>query len=265
MDPLIKYAKQAPASIAIVLGVCGMSAAQWLNHPDVRMPRTADGRPNLIAPAPKTPQGMPDLSGIWRTTDALSTNVQGQRLADLANGAQIPLLPPAEELYRLHQANGLKDMSSTRCLPHGVPGSMLIRNLPFKIIQTPSEVVILFEEFLDYRQIFTDGRDLPRDPNPSWFGYSVGAWEQDTLVVRSIGFNDRTWLDLAGHVHSEALQMTERFRRINVGHMDIDVTIDDPKTFTKPWTVKLPFELFPDTELMEYVCENEKDASHIGK
>ena len=206
---------------------------------------------------------MPDLSGIWRTTGALSSNVQGQGLANLANGTDIPLLPHAKEFYEQQQANGLKDMSSARCMPHGVPGSMLIRNLPFKIIQSPGLMVILFEEFVDYRQIFTDGRGLPQDPNPSWFGYSVGTWEQDTLVVRSVGFNDRTWLDLAGHPHSEALHITERFRRRDFGHMDIDVTIEDPKTYSRPWTVKLPFELFPNTELMEYLCENEKDAGHI--
>ena len=264
MDPL-KYTKQskvATSSIAILLTVCGVTAAQWLNYPDPRIPRRPDGKPNLTAPAPKTSQGTPDLSGIWRTTGALSTNVQGQALADLANGTEIPLLPHAKEFYRQQQANGLRDMPSARCLPHGVPGSTLIRNLPFKIIQTPGVFVILFEEFVDYRQIFTDGRSLPQDPVPSWFGYSVGTWEQDTLVVRSAGFNDRTWLDLAGHPHSEALHIIERFRRGDFGHMDIDVIIEDPKTYTSAWTVKLPFELLPDTELMEYLCENEKDAAH---
>lgn len=264
MDPLIDYGRRSMLAVAIaVLTVSGI-AAQWVTRPDPRIPRTQDGKPDLTAPPPKVPEGVPDLSGIWRTTGRLSTPVGGQSPSSLAaGGTEIPFLPEAEAVYKTRQANNRKDMPSTRCLPHGVPGSMLIRNLPFKIVQTTGLIVILFEEFDDYRQIFTDGRDLPKDPNPSWFGYSVGRWEQDTLVVRSIGFNDRTWLDQVGHPHSEALQITERFRRRDLGHMDVDVTIDDPKMYSKPWTVKLPFELFPDAELIEYLCENEKDAGHV--
>jgi hypothetical protein len=126
--------------------------------------------------------------------------------------------------------------------------------------------VILFEPFIDYRQIFTDGRKHPVDPQPTWMGYSVGKWEGDTLVVDTTGFNDRTWLDDGGHPHSDALHVTERFRRIDFGHMELGITIDDPKMYTKPWSATVPYNLLPDTELIEYVCENEKDLPHmVGK
>jgi hypothetical protein len=187
-------------------------------------------------------------------------------LANLANGVEIPMLPQAEKVYQQNQANGLKDMSSAQCLPHGIPAAMLLPNLPFKIVQTPGLILMLFEEFVNYRQIFTDRRELPAIVNPSWYGYSVGRWDKDSLVVETRGFNNRTWLDLGGHTHSTAMRMTERFRRTDFGHMDIELTIDDPETFVKPWSVKMPFVLFPDTELLEYVCENEKSIVHmVGK
>jgi hypothetical protein len=138
---------------------------------------------------------------------------------------------------------------------------------PYKIIQNPGLVIILFEAFATFRQIFTDGRSLPVDPNPSWMGYSVGKWEGDTLVVETAGFNDNTWLDTGGHPHSDALHVTERYHRRDFGHIDLQITINDPKTYTKPWTVSYPIQLLPDTELLEYVCnENNKDIQHlVGK
>ena len=152
-----------------------------------------------------------------------------------------------------------------QCLPNGVPRLNAYTH-PYKIVQTPDLMVILYESGTMFRQIFLDGRALPSNPSPMWFGYSVGAWEGDTLVVRSIGFNDRTWLDLFGHDHSEALQLTERIRRTDFGHLEIDVDVVDPRTFSKPWSVKLHFNLFLDTELLEYFCENERDGGHlVGK
>ena len=135
-----------------------------------------------------------------------------------------------------------------------------------KIIQTPNVVVVLYEYHTIFRQIFTDGRPLPEDVNPTWMGYSVGRWDGDTLVVTTAGYNDRTTLDLAGHPHTEALRMTERFHRRDAGHLDLQVTFDDPKAYTKPWTHPFDFELIPEGQLIEYVCENERDAKHlIGK
>jgi len=252
--------------VAVVLSLNRTSSAQWLNYPDRRTPRTPDGKPDLAASAPRTPDGHPDLSGIWRISPR-RIPLPGQSAVSLtAEGIDVPFRAAAQALYKQRVDNQRKDIPSAQCLPHGVPGSMLIGNLPFKILQTPGLVVVLYEEFLDWRQIFTDGRAFPEDTNPSWFGYSVGRWDQDTLSVRTIGFNDRTWLDLDGHPHSDALHVTEAFHRHDFGHMDVQVTIDDAKMYTKPWTVTLPFDLLPDTELLEYVCENEKDAAHlVGK
>jgi hypothetical protein len=143
---------------------------------------------------------------------------------------------------------------------------MLVPDTPFKIIQTPAVTMILLENQGHYRQVFTDGRALPEDPNPTWMGYSVGRWDGDAFVVDTIGFNDLTYLDDGGHPHSDAYHSTERFRRSDYGHLDYEITIDDPKTYTRPWKVSLTFELFADNELMEAVCENERDFEHlVGK
>ena len=143
---------------------------------------------------------------------------------------------------------------------------MTLPPYPFKIVQTPNLTLVLYEIFVNYRQIHTDGRSLPVERHPAWFGYSVGRWEQDTFVVETVGINDRTWLDDSGYPHSDVLKITERMQRLDFGRMEIEFTFDDPKAYTKPWTVKVPFELMPDTELLEYVCENERDAKHmVGK
>jgi len=152
------------------------------------------------------------------------------------------------------------------CLPHGVgvPDAMLVSAIPFKIVQTPGELMVLFEEFNQYRQIFTDGRSLPKDPNPAWFGYSIGKWEGNTFVVESAGFKEGTWLDNGGHPHTDALHITERFRRPNFGTLEMDVAIDDSKAYPKAWkSATVHFKLLPDTELIEHLCENEKDAAHL--
>jgi hypothetical protein len=143
---------------------------------------------------------------------------------------------------------------------------MMVRSGPWKIVQTPRVTLILFEEMNHYRQVFTDGRGFPKDPNPAWFGYSIGKWEGSTFVVDTTGFNDQTWLDDPGHPHTDAMHAIERFRRVDFGHLEIDITIDDQKAYTKPWTVTARFDLLPDTELIENVCDNEKDVQHmVGK
>jgi hypothetical protein len=227
---------------------------QWLKDPTPGIPRTPDGKPNLTAPAPKTHDGKPDLSGIWQT------NLGGYGLniaVDLKPG---DVQPWADALYKQHLENLSKDHPGLRCLPDIGPFTSLGI---YKILQTPSAVAFL-PEFGAYRQVLTDGRGLPKDPNPSWQGYSVGHWEGDTLVIESAGFNDKTWLDFSGHPHSEALRVTERFHRKDFGHLDLKMTFDDPKAYNRPWTIALTVDLMPDTELLEYVCnENERDVQHI--
>ena len=234
-------------------------AAQWLHYPTPGMPRTPEGKPNLSAAAPKMPDGKPDLSGIWAAAD----NKYLQNLA--ADGIEVPFQPWAEKLYRDRSENLGKGRPSERCLTHGVTDFDAL-GINWKIIQTPGMIAVLYEAYNHYRQIFLDGRPLPKPTQPSYLGYSVGRWEGETLVVDTTGFNDVGWLDDGGHPQTEALHVTERFRRRDFGHMDLQLTIDDPKAYTKPWGPTLRLNFQPDDELMESICENEKDVPHmVGK
>jgi len=233
------------------------AAAQWINYPTPGIPRLPDGKPNLAARAPKAADGKPDLSGVWTHS--------GNIAYDMKPGDVV--LPWAEALAKQHQENvGKDDPSSVHCLPFGPRFNFDPPTNPLKIVQTPTLIIILSED-LTYRQIFLDGRELPADPNPDFMGYSVGHWEDDTLVVTTAGYNDRTWLDYAGNPHTESLRTIERFHRKDFGHLEITETFDDPKTYAKPWTVKVTGELMPDSDLLEYVCnENNKDIPHlVGK
>ena len=244
----------------------------------------ADGKPNLSAPAPTTAEGKPDLTGIWQNDITVGGTVAaGSRahpprtnedLVALARrspfwniGASfpdgLPFTPWGAKLHRERMANDDKDNPDAHCLPMGI---MQFHNHsePRKMIQTPQEVVIIYEANSGLRQIFTDGRPLPKDAEPWWYGYSIGHWEGDTLVVQSAGFRDMGWLDVEGSPLTDAAHVTERFRRPDFGHLQIDVTIDDPKAYTKPWTVTVRQHIMVDTELIEFVCqENEKDAAHL--
>src|SRR6266850_926568 len=272
------------ALIGILLAGATCASAQWLDHPDPRTPRTRDGKANLSAPAPRASNGRPDLSGVWqphasqagealrlvgRGADQVDPGVDLQTfskyflnmLADFKPGEE-PVRPEAAAIYRQRGQTSGKDVPTSHCLPGGVPFSTLIA--PFKMIQTPVEIVMLLEDNNPPRQIYTDGRKLPANPDPTWMGYSVGRWQGDTLVVDTIGFNDRTWLDGFGHPRSESMHIVERFRRSNFGHMDIEVTVDDPRMYTQAFTVKFPARLLPDTDSLESVCaENEKDRPHL--
>jgi len=237
--------------------------AQWLNYPTPGIPRLADGHPNLAAPAPKTQDGKPDLSGVW---NRLSPKYRINIAADLKPEE---VQPWARELVKQRVENIGKDSMIARCLPLGpqyVTDSDSTAGGMMKIAQMPGLILILNPD-LTYRQVFMDGRPLETAPNPSWMGYSVGRWDGDTLVVESIGFNDRTWLDTNGHPHTEALRMTERYRRRDFGHMDIEVTLQDPAVYARTWTVGVKAELAADTEMLEYVCnENSRDLEHwVGK
>jgi hypothetical protein len=227
--------------------------AQWLNYPTPGIPRTADGKPNLAAAAPRLPDGKPDLSGLWnRISPKYSRNIA----ADLKPG---DIQPWAEKLVQQRKEDLGREYMNVLCVPLG-PGYTTSADSTgaemMKIVQTPGLILILNPD-LTYRQVFMDGRALEKAPNPSWMGYSVGRWDGDTLVVESFGFNDRSWLDHDGHPHTEALRMTERYRRRDFGNLDIEVTLSDPGAYAKPWTVVVRAELAPDTELLEWVC-NEK-------
>jgi hypothetical protein len=236
------------------------ASAQWLNQPTLGIPRTPDGKPVLTGPPPRTADGKPDLSGIWEPE---GTKYIRNLAADLKPG-DVSFHPWAEALFKERESGALaKYEPDANCLPQGVP-KINAAPVPWRIVQTPGIVVILYEAFTQWRQIFTDGRALPKDPNPTWLGYSVGRWEGDTLIVDTIGFNGKAWLDSAGHPASEALHVIERFRRPTFGQLELQITIDDPKTYTKPWTVTQHPRLLPDTELLEFIClENEKDQPHM--
>ena len=226
------------------------------------------GKPNLSGAVPQDRSGKPDLSGIWLRTPPPRQPSRGDvfalenLLSRMPPGADIPLQPWAEELFKKRVESFAADRPSGRCLPHGIPDAM-VHGGPIKIVQTSGLTILLFEEFNHYRQIFTDGRTRPGDLNPAWFGYSTGKWEADTFVVDTRGFNDQSWLDDTGHPHTEALHTIERFRRRDFGHMDVEVTIDDPKAYTRPWSATIRFNLVPTAELIEDICENERDARHM--
>jgi hypothetical protein len=245
----------------LICAMAGTAAAQWLRVPLPGTPRTPDGKPNLNAAAPRTADGKPDLSGIWQA-DSPRWN---ENLAP--EGTDAPLLPAAAEIYKHRVATQGWNRPMTYCMPHGVPDAMTVAGLPFKILQMPGETVVLFEEFHMYRQIHTDGRKLPVNPEPAWYGYSIGRWEGDTFVAETAGYRgEGSWLDNGGHPHSDALHTTERFRRVNFGHLEVGVTIDDPKMYSRQWTSDtLRFTLQPDTELLEHFCENNKDLSVLER
>jgi hypothetical protein len=255
------------AAFVVMLLMAASASGQWLGYPAKNIPRHADGTPNLSAPAPRTAIGRPDLSGIWLPSEdprdpagGVEGSVGPKYLVNIFRDWEgpAPLQSWAAKLYEERQANKLRDNPMIKCLPAGVPRLDAYTH-PYKIVQTPDLIVILYESQTMFRQIFTDGRTHPTDPEPSWLGYSIGRWEGDTLVVETVGFNDKTWLDGFGHPHSEAIKLTERFRRHDFGHMDIDITIDDPKAYTKPIHYVQPQLLQPDTELIEYICnENAK-------
>ena len=237
--------------VAAILAIATVpTAAQWLNYPTPGIPRTSDGKPNLTAPTPKTSDGKPDLSGLWTLTK--TEGGLGQLKPSEIKTWALKVVKDREETL-------FKDDPLILCLPQNINFG------PAKIVQTP-ELIVILDEHLIYRQIFLDGRELPKDPNPAWMGYSVGHWEGDTLVVESAGYNDRTWLENK-FPHTEDMRITERFHRRDFGHITVDATYRDPGAYEKPWTVTSEMLYTGDTELLEYVCaENEKDRVHlVGK
>ena len=237
-------------ALVALLTLPSASSAQWLTQPTPDIPRTADGKPNLSAPAPRASDGKPDLSGLWLAGAKYDSDF---KRAD----AQ----PWAQAQVREREQNPAADSWSTLCLP---PGPMINLTGPLKIVQTPRLITVLYEVSNNFAQIFIDGRSLPKDPNPTWQGYSVGRWDGDSLIVETIGFNDKSMVGRPAYPHTEALRVTERYRRRDFGHIDLQMTVDDPKAFTRSWTITTELLYNPDTELLEYVCnENEKSRQHF--
>jgi len=246
-----------PITIAIILTV--PAVAQWLNLPTPGIPRTADGKPNLTAPAPRMPDGKPDLSGLWQP------ELTPYRFDVIQDVKEEGVFRPAAQALFLQRAVNLRhDNPVTHCLPAGPQEIFAAGSTRFyRIVQSPGVIALLYE-LGEFRQIYTDGRPLPKDPNPTWMGYSIGHWDGDMLVVETAGFNDKTWLDMVGHPHSEHLRVTEKFRRADFGHMQVQVTYDDPETLTRPLTMSVAVHYAADADMLEYVCnEGERDTQHL--
>ncbi len=269
------------ASVIAFAGLVAPVYAQWL-HPDPRTPRTRDGKPILTAPAPRL-NSNPDLSGVWQATrPTLDTarsftggvgsgpamQIDQLDVADIHRNVFLgmkreeePLKPAAIAVLSKRQN---QQPPQVRCLPQGVPGIMMV--YAFKMVQTPSELIVIGESQEPPRQIYLDGRSLPKDPDPSWMGYSTGKWDNDTLVVQTTGFNEEGWLDNVGHPRGQSMLITERFRRRDFGHIDLEIRYDDPKYYTRSFTNKTTLNLIPDSDVIEFVCtENEKDIEHLSK
>jgi hypothetical protein len=269
-----------PRTTAFLIGILAtvsMSlSAQWPSYVPPGTPRTADGRIDLSAPAPRLRDGKPDLSGVWdsrvppagRLGAPMVPSLDGVPVATFPNvGANLkeglPFTPWAADLRRQRMATNSKDNPDAHCLPLGFM-QLHTHSQPRKIVQSPPVIIIAYEANAGRRQIFLDGRPLPpKDVQPTWYGYSVGRWDGDTLVVETTGLRDGGWLDVNGSPFTDQAHVTERFRRVNFGRLEIDVTIDDPKAYTKPWTIRVNHRLLADEELIEFVCENEKDAAHL--
>jgi len=259
------------AVAAAALFVASGAAAQWERVANRNVPLGATGEPNLEAPAPRTADGKPDLSGVWLPESDLELEVSVEHMplpryfvnvvADLAP-EDVPMQPWAAELFEERLAKGGTDSPLAYCKPTGVP-MVVTAPLPYKIVQTPELIVILYEENTEFRQIFLDGRKTVEDPLPRWMGYSTGRWDGDTLIVETTGFTDQSWLDGMGHPHTDRLRVTERYRRAKVRELFVDVTIDDPGAYTAPISYTVKSNLLADEDLLEYFCtENEKDIEH---
>jgi len=264
----------------ILAGAIALLNAQWLNYPAPGTPLTRDGKPNLTAMTPRASNGKPDLSGVWqieppapgeieRLYGNLGVSVTAgddartfsryfiNLFIDFKSGEE-PVRPEAAALTLKNRQN-ISDLPTSHCLPLGLPARYFLP-FPFKIFQTAEEIAIFYEADGAFRQIHADGRKLPVNPFPAWMGYSTGKWESDTLVVDTSGFNDKTWLDVVGHPHSEALRVQERFHRRDFGHMDIEATVEDPNVLTKPVTIKFTELLIPNSDILENFCaEGERD------
>jgi hypothetical protein len=267
--------------LALLSAAAASVHGQWVNYPTPGIPRTREGKPNLSGPAPRAQNGKPDLSGLWQVQPSPWAEIKpivgnmndvfapGDDLMEFSKyalniladfkPAEAPIRPEAVALMRQRKPEG------SPCLPGSISFTNLIPATT-KWIQTPGLIAILQEASFNFRQVYLDGRKFPADAQPLWLGYSVGKWEGDTLVIESRGFNDKTVLDAFGHPHSEALHLTERYRRRDFGHMEGELTVDDSQMYTRPFAVKYTDVLQPDTDILEAICEeNERDVKHMAK
>ena len=239
---------------------------QWDPHISKNAPRKADGTVDLKAPTRRTADGKPDLSGVWEQYGEFDfPKYLIDVMADIKPDQQ-PLQPSTVALLKRRAENHSVNHPGARCLPSGIPEKDAVP-APIKIVQTPDLIVMLYESRTIFRQVFLDGRTFPSDPQPAWQGYSIGRWDRDTLVIETRGFLDENWLDMTGHPGTDKLHVTERFTRPNFGSLVADITVDDPKAYTKPWSVHESYHLLPDMDLIEHICEeNNKDPQHlVGK
>ena len=261
--------------IVAVIGMPALGFTQWLRYPTADVPRKADGSPDLMAPAPRLPDGKPDFSGIWHAanpnrcvpgTAQCGNEIGGSPLGgnlgrNLPGG--LPYQPWAAKLAQERRADLSRDDPHVRCLPDNPPRTWTLPHLT-KAVHTPKLLVLLYEINAMYRQIFIDGRPLPEDPTPGWNGYTTAHWEGETLVVQTAGFRDNLWIDTGGSPMSDAAKMTERMRRPNYGTLELEITIDDPKVYTRPFTVNMTQNIELDTELIDEFClENEKSYQRM--
>jgi hypothetical protein len=278
-------------SALCLLLVCASTSprAQWLNYKTPGVPRTPDGKPKLDAPAPRTADGRPDLTGVWmheltsvaevrrlfgpKIDEEIRVDVPGMEIGTQHKyGFNIlvdfkpedsPMRPETAKMLEARLAHPASDDLCDPILLIGFPLAGLLSE-PIKIVQAPRLTMVLYEVGGVHRQIYTDGRTLPAEVNlPAYYGYSVGRWERDTFVVETAGFNDKTTLDAMGHPHSDRLRVVERFRRRDFGHLDVEMTFDDPKMYTRPFTVRIPHNLIADGDIFEMFSENEKDCARI--
>jgi len=268
------------AVFAAAIGGSVPIAAQWIKYPTADVPRLPDGKPNLAAMTPRLSDGKPDFSGLWFTDDLMPCPKSAGAFIDcgtelglsrygfnIAQGVKggMPYKPDTQALVRKRTADQSKDDPHARCMPDTF---LRTYGLPHygKYIHVPGLLVMLSEDNAAYRQVFTDNRPFPDDPTPAWNGYSSAKWDGDTLVVNSTGFRDDLWLDMAGNFITDKAKIQERIRRPDYGHLLIDVTVDDPKAYTKPWDISLKMKIVTDTELVDEFCvENEKSSQRFDK
>jgi len=265
----------------VLIGTSATLCAQWRAYPDRDVPRKPDGSVNLEAPAPKTADGKPDFSGIWQNAwfvngrvTPLPVSPPGEppaaTFADVfANfKGELPLQPWAAQVKAARKEQNSKDNPDAHCLPMGLM-QFHMHPQPRKVLQTRDVIAILYEGNSGVRQIFIDGRPLPGpDAQPWWYGYSTGHWEGDTLVIETAGFRDGGWLDIYGSPLTDQAKMTERWQRMNYGSMQVDITIDDPKAYTKPFAVRVHHRIAVDgpqldAELIEFICNENNKAPQL--
>jgi len=264
-------------ALVALVAIPASGLSQWLRYPTAGVPQK-NGKPDLSAPAPRLPDGKPDLSGIWHTAAIIPCTPSSTRFLECGSeiggsplardlGAEmpggLPYQPWAAALVKQRRADNGIDDPHVRCLPDNPPRTWGMPHLT-KAVHTPKLLVLLYEVNAMYRQVFIDDRPLPADPTPGWNGYSTAQWEGDTLVVQTKGFRDDLWIDLGGSPMSDAATMTERLRRPNYGTLEVSITIDDPKVYTRPWTASITQALQLDTELVDEIClENEKSYQRL--